>query len=256
MLQADFLLTANREDIESSLWNQTLLDQIPEALLSAIRVFNNGAMRYTWLGYLPRRPFVEDFFHDFPEKTMIHLSKQPILESIGGKLIAPSELTFVPKQFTDLDGKPLIYTSSTGDQFLSNKYPSEYEEEFKHLRLSFLDSESFLHGLQAFINKDAAEFQMRSVSWHSRLAQVLDELIIGNGVHKNIIAELPIIPLRDGSWVSSKVSNLFFPLKTNLVIPSKIGAFEVHPDAAKDPRRRHLLVVLGVRETTKISYAP
>ncbi|KAH8820670.1 hypothetical protein F5884DRAFT_745017 [Xylogone sp. PMI_703] len=59
LLQADFLLIASREDIDSSSpWNAALLDGIPHALHSAIKEFNDGELRYSWLLYLPFRPII------------------------------------------------------------------------------------------------------------------------------------------------------------------------------------------------------
>lgn len=44
-IQSDFLLIANREDIDSSsIWNHCLLEAIPRAFLDVVQEFNNGDM--------------------------------------------------------------------------------------------------------------------------------------------------------------------------------------------------------------------
>ncbi|KAH6663691.1 histidine kinase-like ATPase [Halenospora varia] len=49
VIHADFLLVANREDIDfSSTWNQMLAKGIPSAFLHAVNEFNRGKFRYTW----------------------------------------------------------------------------------------------------------------------------------------------------------------------------------------------------------------
>lgn len=250
MLQADFLLTANREDIDASDWNKTLLDQIPAALLHAVYDFNNGELRYSWLCYLPTRPYRDDFFRDLPAETTRHFSKQPILESFDGTLMSPAELTYVPERFTDAIGMPLIPQKYTSFHYLSKKYPSKYESELKYLGLAIMSPESFLESLQSFICKTPNEFQKMPAKWHSHLAKALHSLIIESEVYKHAIAELEIIPLRDGQWVSSQVQTLIFPLQDDkLAIPKALGVFEIHPDAESDSIRRHLLIVLGARES-------
>lgn len=251
MLQADFLLTANREDIDSSSpWNKALLDHVPYALLSAIKEFNAGGLRYSWICYLPLRPYVVDFFQDLREKTLGLLSKQPILESLGGDLMAPSELIQVPEKFTNADGKPLIPAGNTGLNYLSNQYSWDDWHSFKCLGVRFLSAEDFLDDLSVFISERPTEFQEMPHAWHSRLSTVLVSLTVDNRVHKRAISTLQIIPLRDGQWMSPDVGNLLFPLaSSNLVVPRGTHAFEVHPDVEKDAHRRHLLVVLGVKES-------
>ncbi|EON68586.1 hypothetical protein W97_07844 [Coniosporium apollinis CBS 100218] len=53
MIQADFLLVANRENLDSCSWNDALVEAIPYSFLRAIQEFNEGNHRYDWLKYLP-----------------------------------------------------------------------------------------------------------------------------------------------------------------------------------------------------------
>lgn len=54
LVQADFILTASREDIESTLpWNVSIRDALSEAFLSSMLHFNEGVLKYVWPFYLP-----------------------------------------------------------------------------------------------------------------------------------------------------------------------------------------------------------
>ena len=56
LLQADFILIANREDmILHSDWNQALLNALAECFVKAVERFNHRyakPLRYCWLGFL------------------------------------------------------------------------------------------------------------------------------------------------------------------------------------------------------------
>jgi hypothetical protein len=49
LIQADFLLIASREEVDSSDWNRGLLQHIPNAFRRAVEAFNSGDLRYTWM---------------------------------------------------------------------------------------------------------------------------------------------------------------------------------------------------------------
>jgi hypothetical protein len=77
VIQADFILLANREEIDSgSDWNRVLLKNIPKALLAAINYFNTGPFRFSWLRYLPLRQETDDFFQNIWPNTQEVLSRE------------------------------------------------------------------------------------------------------------------------------------------------------------------------------------
>jgi hypothetical protein len=56
ILQADFLLTANREGVETSnVWNETLRNGFIHAFGEAATHFNETSLQYKWIRYLPER---------------------------------------------------------------------------------------------------------------------------------------------------------------------------------------------------------
>jgi hypothetical protein len=249
VLQADFLLTANREDIDSSSpWNKVLRDHIPHALLSAIQSFNAGDLRYCWLRYLPFS--TRDFFRDLPLGTLLHLSQQMILESLSGALMTPSQLVYVPEEFTDNEGKPLIITQHTMTKYLSYKYSPDDWQALESLHVTRLSAENFFNDLKEFISESPIQFQGMPHPWHSRVSRALVALLAHTRDLERDISVLQIVPLRDGSWISPRDGgHLLFPLTSNcLTVPESIGASEVHPDVVNDPHRRSLLMFLGAKD--------
>ncbi|KAF1995054.1 hypothetical protein P154DRAFT_379511, partial [Amniculicola lignicola CBS 123094] len=250
LLQADFVLIASREEINSSShWNKSLLDLIPGVFHGAIREFNKGDFRYSWLPYLPDRPAVADFFQHLEKETIKVLAKSEILESFAGVLTAPRDLIYVPKHLSDDGMVPLILTPATSSVYVSSKYPPSDRFKLLQLGVTLMSIEIFIKDLGDFIIEYPEEFRSKPQRWHSRLAEVLTSSIISSKDHQDAISALQIVPLRDGRWVASKEENLLFPSRFKpLVIPSGIDVAEVHPNAEEDPNRRRLLMTLGAMD--------
>ncbi|KAF4632226.1 hypothetical protein G7Y89_g5909 [Cudoniella acicularis] len=247
IIQADFILVANREDIDSgSEWNRGLLKNIPKALLAAINYFNTGPFRFSWLRYLPLRQETHDFFQDLWPNTQEVLSRERILESAKGDATVPSALRYVPKELADKRKRSLIPVSRSKFNHVSHHYPSEASEALESLGVKRLSAEDFLDDLSEFIATYPNDFQHMPNEWHSQLSNILDSL---TPKHEQLISSLPIIPLRDGKWVSPCTRNLLFPLQANgLIIPDNLNASVIHEDAANDPSRKSLLRKFQVQD--------
>ncbi|KAF2176286.1 hypothetical protein K469DRAFT_682619 [Zopfia rhizophila CBS 207.26] len=249
ILQADFILTANREDIDSfSAWNATLLDHVPHALLSAINNFNSTELRYSWLQYLLLNTNIGDFFQELPARMRDVVSQQPVLESLNGEFKKPSELILIPEELADDNREPLI-PSTNECNYLSHKYPSEDMDDLKWLGVQIISEEIFLNHLCDFVSNQPGTFQKMPHKWHSRLSTILGIMILKNDDFKSIIGGLQIVPLRNGEWISASRGSLTFSLKSgNSMIPKGIEVFEVHADAERDSHRRNFLTILGARK--------
>lgn len=250
MLQADFVLIASREDINSSShWNEKLLSIIPKVFHGAVKEFNKTDFRYSWLPYLPARPAVADFFQHLEGDILNLLSKSPILESFSGELTAPRDLIYVPERLSDENNVPLILTPATTPVYVSSKYPSSDRYRLTQLGVKAMSIEMFITDLGKFIEEYPDEFKSKPQRWHSRLAEVLMSSIVSSKDHQDAVSALQIVPLRDGRWVASKDENLLFPSRSKpLIVPNGIDVVEVHPDAEEDYSRRQLLLTLGAKD--------
>ncbi|KAI0458578.1 hypothetical protein F5B21DRAFT_500471 [Xylaria acuta] len=255
ILQGDFVLTANRQEIDSVCqWNAALRDSIPTALLDFVTRLNASNMRYYWPLLFPIRTETDDFFQSVWTEVVRAFSRGAIIEANGGKLALPSELWLLPKKFCEstIEGttrEPLIPSGFSKFTCVSPKYPSTANTGLESLGVNIFSAHQFLEDLSNFISSHPEKFQTMPRDWHSQLSGVLDSLTAD---YKEMIASLRFIALRDGTWIAPKDGPLLFPLQGgSLVIPEKIGHFIVRTDLAEDCRQKLLLLKLGARKVDK-----
>ena len=213
-MQGDFLLTANREEIDnSSHWNRVLCDASVDAFIAAIDYFNSGPLRYAWPHYLPTAK-VPDIFKKLRSDIMKRLSEELVLESCDGTMRRPTSLRCVPSRFTDDKGVPFTLGPHTESKYLSLKYPRWETGPASALGVNDLPSREFLQDLASTILKDERTFRSQPRQWHSKLAKTLLALAVRDE-HKSVISTLDIIPLRDGQWVSAQRRTIFFSENAN-----------------------------------------
>ena len=240
ILQADFVLVANREEIESgSKWNKALLDHIPDAFLDAVKKFNRSDFRYRWPAYLPLRVERSDFFQGTWPKVKKRLSDAAVLESASGVMLRPPALVLIPSEISDPYGRSLVPPNLSKFKYLSSKYAAELSDALVSLGVRRLSSPDFLDDVSNFATNRPREFERMPARWHSRLSQVFDTLATN---HKKAIASIRFVPLQSGEWVAPRAQPLLLPLESGrLVIPDDIDCCAVHPVAAGDPARMALL---------------
>ncbi|RWA11758.1 hypothetical protein EKO27_g3340 [Xylaria grammica] len=149
ILQADFQLVTSREEIDaSSTRNRELIQQIPDAFLQAVNKINAERLplRYSWPHHLPSTQHRDDCFKDLWQSILQLMSDQPILESLGGDLVAPSKLSFYPSDYADEDGNPLVPPTS---QTLIYASPNYYnmDNKLEQLGVHRLSDKEFLNEL-------------------------------------------------------------------------------------------------------------
>jgi hypothetical protein len=255
MIQADFLLSASREEIDaSSLWNKALLKKIPEAFCQAVEGFNTTGLRYTWIKFLQERSSVSDFFSPLEEAIFKALSTSPVVESQNGELMIPSKLRTVPAAMLGEDGQPLVPTDLFGSKYISPKYPLEtHRAELNLLGVKDVTPEEFIDDLAKFIKSSPIKFRKMPPTWHSSLCKLLCQFSESKNDLKAKVAELELVPLRGGQWTSSSQDTLYFSDEKNngVQIPNGISMTEIDFEAASDLSRRNLFMLLGARMWTK-----
>lgn len=195
---------------------------------------------------------MDDFFKDVRVLFVSQVSALPVLESIGGDLSIPGDLTYVPPKFRDDDGRPMTELGDMEDTFkkyLSSGYDCVELAILKDLGVCEMTDAVFLDLLAIGVTKHREEYFEQPAEWHSRLAAQLLPIVSAGGEVVRRASTFPLIPLRDGRWVAPHEKIAVFTSSTkNFEIPSGIEVAEVHPDAAGDPDRRRLLTMLGVSE--------
>ncbi|KAJ4321823.1 hypothetical protein N0V84_005118 [Fusarium piperis] len=256
LLQADFLLIASREDIDSSSsWNTHLYNAVPAAVLNAVQLLHQTELKYSWPQYLASRGTMADFFEKLETRMTTLLSQNPVLESMTGDMVTPNMLTIITEDFMDNSGLPLTLSDQTAFRYLSSQYSTQVRDFLKKLGVGQMDHAQFFDHLRiCFLEHNFLE--NKKPEWHSCLARRLIAIISQQRGSIDRIHELPIIPLEDGKWTNAKTANILFPSsQQHLTVPFGIQVHQVHRDASEDVHRRQLLVLLGVQpfDASKIS---
>jgi len=256
IIQADFIVVANRQGIDQCHWNHRIIQQIPRVFVHAVRAMNDISFRYTWLHLLPLpnqkllRPFdsISDQIYD-------NLSSERILESSNGSMLRPADLRFVPRSFRDSDGQPLLGTSG-GLEKLSEKYSQadpDFQSKLIRMGAKKMSAKDFLSDFVVLLRERPSLFRGGQLTWHSSLANVLfrfpDDLLLR-------LKQLPIIPLNNELWIAVTAGPIFFADDSSIKPgASDEHAKEVDPIAAQDPSRNKLFRLLGVSDRVQ-SEAP
>lgn len=254
MIQADFVLVANREDINSASWNTALLGATANAFPLAIEalVKAHASLRYSWIRYLPDGVLASGQLHGFHDSLLRRLRGTAILESRSGKMATPSSLIFVPKQYRDPDGIPITLTKAFGDVYLSPQYDDEDWKYLEILGVKELSKAQFFAHLKVCLKERTASSPAgillagRHLQWHSRLAAILLRVATPKEME-----DLPVIPLRNGSWVTSRDPAFFFSNRSTSEkqeVPKGIEIPVIDHRASDDTDRRLLMTALGVKD--------
>lgn len=168
-------------------------------------------------------------------------------------MTVPSKLRFVPNDFTDDSGEPLICSSRTILTYLSRRYSSKDIASLVAIGVQYLSAADFLADLKLFISNDPECYHNKPNLWHSRLASTLLLILYGEEAEKfkSSIFELEIVPLRDGRWVSPSHQGICLPnLMGSSPAPNGIKVHEIQSKAVEDYERRELFRLLGAASST------
>ena len=108
-------------------------------------------------------------------------------------------------------------------------------------------SASFIRAIKALFRPSAKDWGDRSHEWHEDVAAALNSFTSLS--RSSELSLLPIIPLRDGSWVSTSSSSktIFLDHEDGVHIPTGIDIRLVDNEAAKSPARATLYKSLGIK---------
>ncbi|KAL9088067.1 MAG: hypothetical protein Q9165_006408 [Trypethelium subeluteriae] len=249
ILNADFLLSANREDVEhGKSWNYALLRSTIDLFVESVRRFNkDNIAKYSWPQFTRSlAPNDGTVFQSLLPDIVNHLRTLPVLESQAGALMAPEALTYVPVVFTDggTPPVPLLATATTSRRYLATPYSYS---DVSGLGVAEFTAAAFLEELRSYISQSFTAFKSRPLDWHARVARALRHKCSSTKKLKNI----PLIPLRNGTWISWNRGDFYFPNSTGgLHVPGGIDIPVIAEDAINDSDRRELYRWLGATELT------
>ncbi len=245
LLQADFILTANRENLSGdNAWNRSVLDGALDLFVYAVRQFNQtGICKYSWPAFTARNDSAHGtVMEGFMSRLRKLLQDESILESQAGYTSCPAELTLVPNHFTNgLDPpQPLL-----DDVLNSFKYASFHysPKDLESMGLTYQTPQQICALLKWM---SPQQMEQKSSAWHSRLAAGIAES------EPSAFESARLIPLRNGEWISSAEQPFYFPGRgDDMDIPEGIEVKIITRAACDDPVRKKLFSLLGAKPLTR-----
>jgi hypothetical protein len=162
-------------------------------------------------------------------------------------LSRPDSLFYIPLEFR-FDGEPLVEDEKIEPHHLSFAYDAEMNQILPELKqmgvkvMSFLD---FYTELRALIDRRGISFlKEKSNQWHSKVA----DLFHRKGYVWQL-KDIPLIPLRNGRWVTTSQSHVFLEEDTSrAAVPSGLDINLVDAEACQDANRKAFFGWLGIKE--------
>ena len=249
MIQADFLLPASREDILRCPWNQHLLSGITTAFCLAVKKLNEKAsLRYTWTRYLPDllpHSFLSPLAHTLEEA----LTTAKVLYSWINSLEEPRLLAYISSRYLDRKGyPPMMPDQSHLRHYLCPKYSwTADQNSLRKLGVRLFTEQDFLNRLTIVYPLRTAHTNDADQEWHEDVAKALNTISYNRWSTQ--ISRLPLVPLRDGRWISTASAKeaVFLDHSDEMSTPAGIDIQLVHASATANPERLNLYKNLGIR---------
>ena len=218
IIQADFILSASRQDINvSSEWNLFLKNQIADIFSTEVleKFKANEQLAYSYLSYLADFDrIVDPFFKELPVAILEKLSNVDSLPVQGGGWKKPGNIRIAPIEFQNLF-PPQIAEELFNFSYLDKRCKKE-SEVLKLLGVKNLTDEDLVN-----IFKDHQNWlKNQSIEWKSNLYAFLATRNI-NTLLMAGISSVNCIPLSDGEFSTPDDGDVYYPLNKN-----KIYGFE------------------------------
>ena len=216
ILQADFLLTSNREDILEGDFNQWLLNNVPDVFLNSVEHFKQDPiLARHYFAYIPSEEAVHnDLFKPVITGIREKLKESPCVPAEDGSWVCPSEVIIA-----DEDIRALITSDDLlqfmGKHFISTGVPEEYHLTLQSIGvnrftpdslLEICNSTSWLHGKEPGIFIRLFEYLSRSLEAIRQKDEITWEQMIER------IRAIPIIPVSGGKLLSPDRETIFLSL--------------------------------------------
>ncbi|KAI9759220.1 MAG: hypothetical protein M4579_002508 [Chaenotheca gracillima] len=252
VIQADFLLTSNRQEVHgNSLWNIYLRDCAVKGFLKSMENFRKlEGLQFSWIRFLPIEGVVEGgFWGKLKNDILRAVRTNPTLLTRSGILAKPSEVKSIDDSFLDRRGAPIVGLNSL---FISSKYPRGDMDILKRLGVEAFSWDHLIQHLQTWTSSNFAGL---SNSWHEDFADIFDRTWGASRqsiCHK--LSHMPLVPLEGGGWVTTHlpitvVDPIYFRGPPGLQeIPADVQLRLVDGQASQHKSRRALFAALGVQD--------
>jgi hypothetical protein len=211
LIQADFLVPANREDIhKDTQWNKWIRDNIASTFLLAVEEFKQDSnLRKTYYDYIPLHSEVKDeFFASIVSEIHNQLKVSKCILSESGKWQIPSHVVQVDEQV-----RKLISNTDLQELLKKEYIHPQVKAKFDILESLGVKEFSFDDLLQSLQNNEW--LQKQSDNWFIKLYTYLNNRNSTDYSELPRIKKLKIIPLENNELASTAETSIFFPLNLN-----------------------------------------
>ena len=252
LIQADFVTSANREDVVYSKRNRAILDGVAKAFTDTMRLFSKiPSLKYQWMRYLPGDSIYDGFWRSLWDIIREQLEQTPVLEPWSGRgVYKPSDLQRLSASDIAEDGSPLLRDIEGAEIYLSPQYTEADFQILKRLGTRLLGWGEFLDRLDADLrHPNGSKWRLtKNSDWRTRICTTLSVCFNKNYTKQETrLRSLLLIPLSDGRWVDSDPTNhYYFPISDGVSIPVDIGLDLVCSTAMENDAWVDFLCKLGV----------
>lgn len=209
LIQGDFLLSSNREDVHKSpAWNKRVRNEVPKTFVSALSMLKTDpVLSRSFLQYVPRRGDVTDaFFTEAAEKIVEELKSTECMLAASGAWRRPNEVILADEEFKALFPNDEL-KRILGVEYLS----SEVQAPQATLeRLGVLNASAQSH-LLTLIEKDD-RLAERPIDWLRALYRYCDKKVVSQQAIKKF-QSLAATKLDDGNLAKLTDTEVYFPLQ-------------------------------------------
>ncbi|ETI26864.1 hypothetical protein G647_10310 [Cladophialophora carrionii CBS 160.54] len=257
LINANFILTANRESVPDTDWNNALRVGVSRAFVGLVdKIVTSGdPLEFTWMRYLPQKPmqgFWEWLWADIQAELSYRAS--PILRSRRDELHSIEHMTTLPDWFIH-ENEPIV-ADTDEDIYLSDHYESSDVRILEDLGVRQISVTQILERIQLGLSQ-SAERPIHHIPlddpWHTAFAALIQRLLRRKSIKKDV-ERLRIIPLDDNRWVSTlslRVDAVYLPYlvdedSVSIKVPDGLGFNKLHETAAADGERASFYTSLGI----------
>ncbi|KAJ4530448.1 hypothetical protein HRR80_007443 [Exophiala dermatitidis] len=257
LINANFILTANRESVPDTDWNNALREGVSSAFVGLVdKVVTSGdPLEFKWMRYIPQRPM-----QGFWEYLWVEIQNElvnrgtPILRSRRGELHSIEHMATLPDWFVH-DNEPIV-ADTDEDIYLSDGYESSDVGILKDFGVAPISATEILERIKLGLSQ-GAEAPIYHIplddSWHTAFAALIQRLLGERSIKKDV-ERLRIIPLDDNRWVSPMslhVDAVYLPYlvdedSVSIEVPDGLGFKKLHETAAADGERAGFYTSLGI----------
>lgn len=241
------IITTSRRNLDLRSWIATTF------LRGVLQFCEHATLCYEWPLFLPPPDDNLDVFWSGLNKQIRDLIlKTPVLRSRHRNDLRLIKDICIPRpRMADKRGHPLL-DDPVNDLYLSSEYSKKVADVLETYGLEYLPADLFVDLLEADLRSTKSKMRAPDTTneWHSAMAQVLSFWIefYPDSHPVRRLKSLPLLPLRNGEWMSPMSQSFYFPAIAGVEFPQSFNLRIISLSASENPDRYTLFQHLGVSE--------